>query len=555
MEIIEKKPDELKETKPNTEIVNQFGPDYEKQFEPVKKTKAPQRYEVTKKTVLWAVLTFVLYFLMFVLVSAMMAIFQKANKGKSNILSKVTTKEESFLKEIKRYKTNVGIYKISDVNKIKELEKHHKLVARTFGEYTTFQSKESRVVYTNLVELQNLYIQTLAEKAKISEILKIKSDNTKVLTPEQQTALNNFEQAKKENKILNRLVFFDFAETAGFGITLPQLIYADSQDRKIISTFSNIKDVKLDKYTVVVRKHQKNSQIEGYQKVEAPSAEFPDIYISKTSRLIGLTSKVQKDLYPVLYSKLLANVPLAGADRRDVYERVYIDQNIEKLPFFVKNTESELETAALLKHDVFFAEKITSQVNAFALFNFIGMAIGFAVIFGLNFAFIKKDALALNKNWLVLLFGVGISFGVSIVGGFVVQSMRAGIDGFYGYALSRESLNQQTIETAMRAEFKWFLIFTVCIFGPIIEELVFRKAIFSLFKTNWPGVLVSTLVFGGIHVVNESSFTLFAYNIFAYLVGGLAFSLVYVYSKRNVVVTSVLHILHNTIAVLTLFLA
>jgi len=120
MEIIEKKPDELKETKPNTEIVNQFGPDYEKQFEPVKKTKAPQRYEVTKKTVLWAVLTFVLYFLMFVLVSAMMAIFQKANKGKSNILSKVTTKEESFFRQIKQSKTNIGIYKISDVNKSKE---------------------------------------------------------------------------------------------------------------------------------------------------------------------------------------------------------------------------------------------------------------------------------------------------------------------------------------------------------------------------------------------------------------------------------------------------
>ena len=555
MEIIEKKPDELKDTKTNAEPIKQFGPDYEKQFEPVKKTKAPQRFEVTKKTVLWAVLTFLLYFLMFILTGAMMSLFQKANKGKNNILSKVTTKEESFFRQIKQHKTNIGIYKISDVNKVKELEKKHNLIAKTFGEYSTFQSKESSVVYANLVDLQNLYIQTLAEKAKISQILKIKSDNTKSLTPEQQAALNNFEQAKKENKILNRLVFFDIAETAGFGITLPQLIYADSQDRKIISTFSNIKDVKLDKYTVVVRKYQKNSQIVGYQKVEAPSAEFPDIYISKTSRLIGLTSKIKKDLYPVLYSRVLANVPLAGSDRRDVYERVYVDQNIQKLPFFVQKTDSELETATLLKHDVYFAENITSQVNAFALFNFVGMAVGFALIFGLNFVFIKKDALALNKNWLVLLFGLGISFGVSIVGGFVVQSMRASIDGVYGYALSRESLNQQTIETVMRGEFKWFLIFTVCIFGPIIEELVFRKAIFSLFKTNWPGVLISTLVFGAIHVVNESSFTLFAYNIFAYLVGGLAFSLVYVYSKRNVVVTSVLHILHNTIAVITLFLA
>lgn len=554
MEIIEKKPDELKETKSNTSPDNQFGPDYEKQFAPVKKTKAPQRFEVNKKTVIWAVLTFLLYFLMFVLTGAMMALFQKANKGKNNILSKVTTKEESFFKQIKQNTANIGIYKVTDVNKIKELEKNHNLVAKTFGEYTTFQNKESGVMYTNLIDLQSKYIQTLAVKAKIAEILKIKSDNTKTLTPEQQTALNNFEQAKKENKILNRLVFFDITETAGFGITLAQLIYADSQDRKIISTFSNIKDVKLDKYTVVVRQHQKNSQIEGYQKVEAPSAEFPDIYISKTSRLIGITAKIQKDLYPVLYSRLLANVPLAGSDRRDVYERVYIDQNIEKLPFFVKNTESELETTALLKHDVFFAQKITSQVNAFALFNFIGMLVGFVAIFGLNFVFIKKDAIALNKNWLVLLFGLGISFGVSIVGQIVAQSMRSGIDGIYGYALSRESLNQQTIESAMHGEFKWFLIFTVCIFGPIIEELVFRKAIFSLFKTNWPGVLVSTLVFGAIHVVNESSFTLFAYNIFVYLVGGLAFSLVYAYSKRNVVVTSVLHILHNTIAVLTLFL-
>ena len=567
MEIIERKPDNLKEKDKNTEINTnsettetkpldaEFGPDYEKQFKPVQDTKAPVRFEVTKKTVIRSIITFLLYFLMFVLTGVMMGVFQAVNKDKNNLLSKVTTKEESFFRQIKKTPANVGIYKIKDVVKIKEFEKKYNLVAKTFDEYTTFQNKESNFVYANLADLETKYIQTLAEKAKVEKIANLKAEDENKVTPEQMKFLNEFLQNKKENKILNRLVFFDFRETAGFGITLPQLIHADSQDRKIISTYSNQKDVKQDKYTVLVRPHSPKAEIDGYAKVEAPSAEFPDIYVSKQSRLIGFIQKIKKDAYPVLYSRLISNTPLAGFDRRDVYERIFIQETVSKLPFFVKNTESELETTALLKHDVWFAQKTIVRTNAFALFNFIGMALGFAAIFALNFVFIKKDVLALRKNWLVLLFGLGISFGITIVGNAVAQAMRSGIDNIYGYALSSNSLNQQTIETAMQGEFKWFLIFTVCVFGPIIEELVFRKAIFALFKVNWPGVVISTVVFAAIHVVKEPSFTLFSYNLFTYLVGGLAFSLVYVYSKRNVVVTSVLHMLHNTLAVLLFFLS
>ena len=47
------------------------------------------------------------------------------------------------------------------------------------------------------------------------------------------------------------------------------------------------------------------------------------------------------------------------------------------------------------------------------------------------------------------------------------------------------------------------MILAVVIFTPIVEELVFRKAIFGLFKNKWVGFAVSTLIFGLIHVTGE----------------------------------------------------
>ena len=213
MEIIERKPDNLKEKDKNTEINTnsdttetkpldaEFGPDYEKQFKPVQDTKAPVRFEVNKKIVIRSILTFLLYFLMFVITGVMMGVFQAANKDKNNLLSKVTTKEESFFRQIKKTLTNIGIYKIKDADKIKEFEKKYNLVAKTFGEYTTFQNKESNFVYANLADLQTKYILTLAEKAKAEKIANLKAENENKVTPEQMNFLNEFSQKKKENKI------------------------------------------------------------------------------------------------------------------------------------------------------------------------------------------------------------------------------------------------------------------------------------------------------------------------------------------------------------------
>ena len=94
-----------------------------------------------------------------------------------------------------------------------------------------------------------------------------------------------------------------------------------------------------------------------------------------------------------------------------------------------------------------------------------------------------------------------------------------------------------------------FLMFlSSVIFAPFVEEVVFRKNIFSFFKNDWIGLLVSTLAFGLIHVLSSFDFI----HIFPYLAAGLIFSLAYILSKRNVWVTITAHSIINLISFIVL---
>ena len=84
--------------------------------------------------------------------------------------------------------------------------------------------------------------------------------------------------------------------------------------------------------------------------------------------------------------------------------------------------------------------------------------------------------------------------------------------------------------------------------APFVEEIVFRKAIFSFFKNDWLALLTSTLAFALIHVISSLDFI----HIFPYLAAGFIFSLAYILSKRNIWVTIIAHSLINLISFIAL---
>lgn len=109
--------------------------------------------------------------------------------------------------------------------------------------------------------------------------------------------------------------------------------------------------------------------------------------------------------------------------------------------------------------------------------------------------------------------------------------------------------NQEAVESLIK-ENAFLMFLSSVIFAPFVEEIVYRKCIFSYFNNDWIAILVSTIAFGLIHVLSSFDFI----HIFPYLAAGFIFSLAYKLSKRNIWVTIIAHSLINLISFITLVL-
>ncbi len=93
----------------------------------------------------------------------------------------------------------------------------------------------------------------------------------------------------------------------------------------------------------------------------------------------------------------------------------------------------------------------------------------------------------------------------------------------------------------------------IIIFGPIIEELVFRKSFKPAFKKMLPFVLFTGLLFSSIHVVTSMTSAKDLLYLIPYGTLGIAFS--YMYFKTNNIVTNILvHIMHNSLTLAIIFI-
>lgn len=113
-----------------------------------------------------------------------------------------------------------------------------------------------------------------------------------------------------------------------------------------------------------------------------------------------------------------------------------------------------------------------------------------------------------------------------------------------------EAQNQQIIVNALNSRGAGLMIISAIFLGPIVEEIVFRKAIFGIFKKDYIALIVSTFIFGLIHVVAETSFVSVLINGLTYFIMGLAFGLIYMKNDKNIYVSIAVHILSNLVAVL-----
>ena len=118
--------------------------------------------------------------------------------------------------------------------------------------------------------------------------------------------------------------------------------------------------------------------------------------------------------------------------------------------------------------------------------------------------------------------------------------------------------SQASNETAQRsiiAIYPILSIFTTGILGPISEELVFRKSIKEVIKNPQTFIIVSSIIFGSVHLLSGFIDGSIMANplqllfIIPYSSMGIYFARAYI-KTDNILTSTIMHIMHNIITIL-----
>ena len=140
------------------------------------------------------------------------------------------------------------------------------------------------------------------------------------------------------------------------------------------------------------------------------------------------------------------------------------------------------------------------------------------------------------KYWFLGLVGMVVS---NLIINFVFKGGQAG--------------NEQAVQDYIKY-LPWLMLINVGLLGPIVEELVFRKAFKDAIKNKWLFIIISGLIFGGMHVVGSYTTITDLLFIIPYSCLGFAFAAAY-YNTDTIFTSITLHMIHNTILTVTSILA
>ena len=207
-----------------------------------------------------------------------------------------------------------------------------------------------------------------------------------------------------------------------------------------------------------------------------------------------------------------------------------------------------------------------SELDMSSYLNFAVYLVLFAILIYISYKELYQDFSDLKKDEISIFYKVIASYGIFYAINICVSALTQNIDmyaNFVGNLLGQKnnlvlvSDNQTSIEHMLASKSAWAMILSAGILGPICEELVFRKGIFDACKTKEMGLLLSSLLFGSIHIISS----LGTYNLMSiilmsipYIVSGLALGIIYIKNDCNIWVPTIVHIISNVISILGILL-
>lgn len=158
---------------------------------------------------------------------------------------------------------------------------------------------------------------------------------------------------------------------------------------------------------------------------------------------------------------------------------------------------------------------------------------------------LKQDTKVLKNTpaittFLIIIIGIIVAYGMNYIGS-LITSILTGFDG-------SNSINESSLREMIASKYGIIIVPTIAFIGPIVEELVFRKALTSVLRSlkinDWLIVIIVALLFGSIHVISGGDFV----QVFPYIAMGLALGGIEKKSK-NIFPSTCVHIFNNYIAV------
>lgn len=173
-------------------------------------------------------------------------------------------------------------------------------------------------------------------------------------------------------------------------------------------------------------------------------------------------------------------------------------------------------------------------------------AILIGIIILIHLKKIKRDFTLLKENhksyfkdclklWLIALF-------IMYLSNFIIFGIQSGLP---------------TNEEIIREQFQIspiYIFISAVLFAPVLEELIFRQSFRNLFQNKWLFIIISGLVFGGMHVFTGDDISMVdLLYLIPYSAPGMAFAYM-LYKTDNIFVSMGFHMLHNGIMVALQFL-
>jgi membrane protease YdiL (CAAX protease family) len=206
------------------------------------------------------------------------------------------------------------------------------------------------------------------------------------------------------------------------------------------------------------------------------------------------------------------------------------------------------------EHTIVFIEgKTDLSDDGYSIVNFLVYLVLFPFVWYFLRRQIKHDLLEFSKGVKSYLVPIVVGYLYIIAGGLLSTFLSGMLSKVFRVEPS-QAINQMIIIDALRSNYTIFMFIGAVILGPIVEELIFRKALFGIIKSEKKAWVVSSFIFGVVHLLSETSISNALVNGIAYIIMGFVFGYIYIQSKKNVVIVTIVHIITNLIGVLAVLL-